>query len=113
MFGLVAARLGRAPLTVWFEAAWLMMTPKNGTTAMNLQRALRDRQLSDGMAILRRYRDGMFVPTRDKLSGQVEVDETFVGGKQGAGQPWPTKDGRRVVTRPAMANRVMMRAMAW
>lgn len=40
MFGLVAARLGRGPLTVWFEAAWLMMTPKNGTSAMNLQRVL-------------------------------------------------------------------------
>ena len=50
---------------------------------------------------------------REKLSGEVEVDETFVGGRQGAGQPWPTRDDRRTVTRPAMANRVTMRALAW
>lgn len=65
------------------------------------------------MAMLHRYRDVMVVPGRDKLSGEVEEDETFVGGMQGAGQPWPTRDGRRTVTRPAMANLVMMRAMAW
>ena len=50
---------------------------------------------------------------RDKLGGEVEVDEMFVGGMQAAGQPWPTRDGRRTVIRPAMANRVIMRAMAW
>jgi hypothetical protein len=113
MFGVEAARLGRAPLTVWFEVAWLMMSPRNGTSAMNYDACL-DRQLPDGMAMLHRYRDVMVVPSRDKLCGEVEVDETFVGGRQGAGQPWPkTRDGRRTVTRSAMANLVMMRAMAW
>jgi len=104
MSGLVAARLGRAPLTVWFEAAWLMMTPKNGDERDEPTTRAWDRQLPDGMAMLHRYRDGMVVPSRDKLSGEVDVDETFVGGMHGAGQSWPTRDGRRTVTRLAMAN---------
>jgi hypothetical protein len=30
-------------------------------------------------------------------------------GRQRAGQPWPARDARRTATRPAMANRVLMR----
>ena len=78
----------RTPLTVWFEAAWLMTTSKAGTSALNLQRVLGLGSYQTAWAMLHRYRDVMVVPERDKLSGEVEVDETFVGGAK------PGKRGR-------------------
>jgi transposase-like protein len=76
----------RTPLTVWFEAAWLMMTPKNGTSALNLQRVLGLGSYQTAWAMLHRYRDVMVVPARDQLSGDVEMDETFVGAKNEPGK---------------------------
>lgn len=76
----------RTPLTVWFEAAWLMMTPKNGTSALNLQRVLGLGSYQTAWAMLHRYRDVMVVPARDQLSGDVEMDETFVGAKNKPGK---------------------------
>lgn len=70
----------RTPLTVWFEAAWLMMTSKSGTSALNLQRVLGLGSYQTAWAMLHRYRGVMIVPEREKLSGNVEVDETFIGG---------------------------------
>ena len=78
----------RTPLTVWFEAAWLMTTSKAGTSALNLQRVLGLGSYQTAWAMLHRYRDVMVVPARDKLCGDVEVDETFIGG------PKPGKRGR-------------------
>ena len=70
----------RTPLTVWFEAAWLMMTSKSGASALSLQRLLGLGGYQTAWAMLHRYRDVMVVPKRDKLSGVVEMDETFIGG---------------------------------
>ncbi len=78
----------RTPLTVWFEAAWLMMSSKAGTSALNLQRVLGLGSYQTAWTMLHRYRDVMVVPQRDKLSGEVEMDETFIGGVR------PGKRGR-------------------
>jgi hypothetical protein len=37
----------RTPLTVWFEAAWLLTSQKSGASALGLQRVLSLRQLPD------------------------------------------------------------------
>ena len=78
----------RTPLTVWFDAAWLMMTSKSGTSALNLHRVLGLGSYQTSWAMLHRYRDVMVVPAREKLSGAVEMDETFIGGVK------PGKRGR-------------------
>jgi len=78
----------RTPLMVWFEAAWLMMTSKSGTSALNLHRVLALGSYQTSWAMLHRYRDVMVVPARQKLSGTVEIDETFTGGVK------PGKHGR-------------------
>ena len=79
----------RTPLTIWFQAAWLMMTSKSGTSALNLQRVLGLGSYQTVWAMLHRYRDVMVVPGRDKLAGHVEMDEAFIGrvrpGKRGRG----------------------------
>jgi hypothetical protein len=65
------------------------------------------------MAMLHRYRDVMVVPSRDMHSGGVEVEEMFIGGRQGTGQPWPP-GGRSPYRDPAGHGEPRhMRAMAW
>lgn len=76
----------RTPLTVWFEAAWLMMASKAGTSALNLQRVLGLGSYQTAWAMLHRYRSAMVVPGREMLSGEVEVDETLIGGSNKPGK---------------------------
>src|SRR5712691_10070252 len=84
----------RTPLTVWFEAAWLMMASKAGTSALNLQRVLGLGSYQTAWTMLHRYRDVMVVPGRDKLSGDIEVDETFIGRRQARqARPWSRRQG--------------------
>lgn len=69
----------RTPLTTWFEAAWLLTTAKNGISAKTLERTL-GISYRVAWAILQRFRVSMVRAEREKLSGEVEVDETYVGG---------------------------------
>lgn len=48
-------------------------------------------------AMLHRYRDVMVVPERDKLSGDVEMDETYVGGKNKPGKRGRGAAGKVIV----------------
>jgi transposase-like protein len=70
----------RTPLTLWFEAAWVMATPKNGVSALALQRSLALGSYETAWAMLHRYRLAMGSSGTDRLHGDVEVDETFLGG---------------------------------
>ena len=70
----------RTPLTVWFAAAWMMTSQKQGVSALGLQRALGLGSYQTAWAMLHRYRTTMVRPGRDRLGGLVEVDETWVGG---------------------------------
>lgn len=69
----------RTPLTTWFEAAWHLTTAKNGMSAKTLQRTL-GTSYRVAWTLLQRYRVAMVRADRKPLSGDVEVDETFVGG---------------------------------
>ena len=69
----------RTPLTTWFEAAWHMTTAKNGMSAKTLQRTL-GTSYRVAWVMLQRYRVAMVRPNRSLLAGNVEVDETLVGG---------------------------------
>lgn len=75
----------RTPLTTWFEAAWHMTTAKNGMSAKTLERTL-GTSYRVAWTMLQRYRVAMVRAEREQLSGEVEVDETLVGG--------PAKDGK-------------------
>lgn len=76
----------RTPLTVWFEAAWLLTSQKSGASALGLQRVLGLGSYQTAWSMLHRFRTAMVVPERDLLTGEVEVDETFVGSKNQHGQ---------------------------
>jgi hypothetical protein len=68
------------PLEKWLPAAWLVINCKNGISSYELSRDLKVTQKS-AWFMLHRVRLAMQSGTFDKLSGQVESDETFVGGK--------------------------------
>ena len=75
----------RTPLTVWFAAAWQMTSQKQGISALGLQRVLGLGSYQTAWAMLHRFRVAMVRRGRERLSGHIEVDESYVGGnEQGA-----------------------------
>lgn len=72
----------RTPLTEWFAAAWFVTSQKHGLSALGLQRALGLGSYETAWMMLQRLRVAMVRPGRERLSGRVEVDETYVGGEE-------------------------------
>ena len=72
----------KTPLTVWFWAAYLMTTDKRGVSALLLQRQLGLRRYETAWMMLHKFRRAMVNLTREPLRGEVEVDDTWVGGTQ-------------------------------
>jgi transposase-like protein len=70
----------KLPLATWLQAAYLMATDKRGISAMQLQRDLGLRSYPTAYTLLQRLRAATVNPTRQRLHGAVEVDETFLGG---------------------------------
>ncbi len=68
------------PLTAWFAAAWYATGTKHGVSALSLQRVLGLGSYETAWALLHKLRRAMVRPGRDRLSREVEVDESYVGG---------------------------------
>jgi len=69
----------RTPLTTWLEAAWHVTTTKNGMSAKTLECTL-GTSYRVAWTMLHRFRVAMVRAERTPLCGDVEVDETLVGG---------------------------------
>ena len=69
-------------LAVWFWAAYLMVTDKRGVSALLLQRQLALRRYETAWMMLHKFRRAMVNVARQPLQGEVEVDDTWVGGPQ-------------------------------
>jgi len=67
-------------LDKWLTAIWLIANAKNGISSYEIHRALGVTQKS-AWFMLHRIRLAMQQGSIEKLSGHVEVDETFIGGK--------------------------------
>ena len=72
----------KTPLTVWFWAAYLAVTDKRGISALLLQRQLGLRRYETAWMLLHKLRRAMVNVTRERLHGEVEMDDTWVGGPQ-------------------------------
>jgi len=72
----------RTPLTVWFTACWLFASDKGGISALSLQRELEIGSYQTAWTMLHRLRSVLVRPGRERLTGTVEVDETFIGGAE-------------------------------
>src|SRR6185437_197261 len=84
----------RTPLTVWFSVCWYFATGKDGISALSLKRTLEIGSYQTAWAVLHRLRSVLVRPDRERLRGKVEVDETYIGGKE-AGLSEVVRRGRR------------------
>ena len=75
----------RKPLLLWFHVMWLMMAQKTGLSARNLCDTYGFGSYQTAWGWLQKLRSVMIRSGRERLSGRVEVDETYIGGhKEGA-----------------------------
>lgn len=93
----------RKPLQLWFRAMWYVTNQKHGISALVLQRALGIGSYHTAWEWLYRLRHAMVRPGRDRISGKVEVDETYVGGKR-AGKRGRGAEGKILIVIAAQIN---------
>ena len=70
------------PLQIWFKVIYLMLSSKKGISALQIHRMIGTGSYSTAWYMCHRIRAGLSNEDFRKLIGFVEVDETFVGGKQ-------------------------------
>ena len=68
------------PLAKWLPAVWIVVNCKNGVSSYELARSIGVTQKS-AWFIGHRIRLALQAGSFAKLTGEVEVDETFIGGK--------------------------------
>lgn len=71
----------KKPLRLWLQAMWYVTNQKNGVSARGLMPVLGFGSYHTAWAWLHKLRRAMVRPGRDKLSGVIECDESFIGGK--------------------------------
>lgn len=69
------------PITKWVPAIWFVINHKNGVSSCEVARALGICQKS-AWHLCHRIRKAVSNGSFTKLSGQVEIDETYIGGKE-------------------------------
>jgi hypothetical protein len=79
-----------------------MVNSKTGISATQLQREMELGSIQTAWAMLHRYRSVMVRPDRDRLHGDVEVDESFLGG------PEPRVPGRGALGKVLFAGAVKL-----
>ena len=70
------------PLMVWFHAITLMLNAKKGVSALQLQRDLGIGGYKTAWYLKQRILKAMEEGAMPQLGGMVEIDETYIGGKQ-------------------------------
>lgn len=93
---------GTRKLRHWFLAAWEVTSQKYGASALGLQRILGLGSYETAWAWLQKLRRAMVRPDRDQLSGNIEVDEIYVGTEE------PGVRGRRAIKRAVVVIAVEM-----
>jgi transposase-like protein len=107
----------RKPLGMWFRAMWYVTSQKNGASALGLQRVLGLGSYETAWTCLHKLRRAMVRPDRDRLSGWIEVDETFIGGLAEGAVGGRQKTNKALVVLAAQADgpaigRIRMRMIA-
>ena len=87
----------RLPLETWFYAAYLMCESRKGVSANQLKRVL-GVSYKTAWFLCHRIRAAMSAADTAPLTGTVEVDETWIGGR------------KRDISKTALANKTMVLA---
>ncbi len=105
----------KKPLTYWFKAMWWFTTRKSGINAVNLQELLGFGSYNTAWAWLQKLRRCTIRKQREKLFGNVEVDEFFIGGrkpgKRGRGSTGKTKVVAAVERKGKKLGRIRLRVI--
>jgi len=70
------------PLQIWFKVIYLILSSKKGISALQIHRMIGTGSYSTAWYMCHRIRAGLNNAEFRKLVGFVEVDKTFVGGKE-------------------------------
>lgn len=87
----------RKPLRLWFRTMWHITTQKYSTNALGLKRVVEPGCYETSWQWLHKLRRAMVRPGRDRLSGCVQVDETYVGGRKKGGKRGRGAEGKALV----------------
>jgi transposase-like protein len=68
------------PLDKWLAAIWMIANAKNGISSYEVHRAIKVTQKT-AWFMLQRIRLAMQTGTFEKMSGEIEADESYIGGK--------------------------------
>jgi transposase-like protein len=93
----------KKPLALWFRAIFEVTASKQGISAAELQRKLGLGSYQTAWSWLQKIRTAMVRPNREPLSGEVEIDESYLGG------PEPGKPGRAAEKKAIIAAAVEKR----
>jgi len=72
----------KKPLLLWFHIIWWVVAQKTGASANNLMDFMGFGSYETAWQWLHKLRRAMVRAGREKLSGNVEVDETYIGGEE-------------------------------
>ncbi len=87
----------RKPLRLWFRTMWHITTQKYGANALGLRRVVEPGCYETSWQWLHKLRRAMVRPGRNQLSGYVQVDETYVGGRKKGGKRGRGAEGKALV----------------
>jgi transposase-like protein len=76
----------------WLPAMWMLSADRNGVSSCEVARAIGVTQKS-AWFMLHRLRHAMRTDSFDRLSGEVEADETYIGGRTRRGIPQARRIG--------------------
>jgi transposase-like protein len=93
----------KKPLALWFRAIFEVTASKQGISAAELQRKLGLGSYQTAWSWLQKIRSAVVRPNREPLAGEVEIDESYVGG------PEPGKPGRAAEKKTIVAAAVEKR----
>jgi transposase-like protein len=83
----------KKPLRDWYRVAHLMLSSKKGMSALQIQRMMGFGSYETAHSMCHKIRAGLIAPEQ-KLGGIVEMDETWIGGKD-RNRHWNQKTRRR------------------
>jgi transposase-like protein len=72
----------KKPLLLWFHIIWWVVAQKTGASAYNLKDFMGFGSYETAWLWLHKLRRAMVRSGREKLSGIIEVDETYIGGRE-------------------------------